>query len=267
MTTHKESFETLLLEKDSEAKIWTLTINRPESLNALNEKVLTELELFLKNLHQEKESRPRCLILTGSGEKAFVAGADIVAMSKMNPKEAEEFGRLGQKVTLMMEKINIPLIAALNGHALGGGLELAMSADLIYATNSALLGLPEVTLGLIPGFGGTQRLERLVGRQQAKELIYSAKKIKGPEAKRIGLVLELFDTQKELRDHCFQMAKTIAQNSPLGVGTAKKVMFKGNDCPIAEGLNIELEQFAALFSSKEKVEGMTAFIEKRKPQF
>lgn len=261
------NYSSLKIELLAEERLAILQINRPLALNSLNSQVLQELEDFLKSFHQNRGDLYRGLILIGSGDKAFIAGADIKEMSEMNIQSAEEFGALGQRVGLLIEKLSVPVIAAVNGHALGGGLEMALSCDFIYATKNASFGLPEVKLGLIPGFGGTQRLARIVGRNRAKEMIYSGKRISAEEAKQIRLVLEIVETRDELIALCKAKFKEIIGNSPLAVATAKKVINAGNDLPIQEGLGIELDQFANCFNSPERAEGIQAFIEKRSPRF
>ena len=259
-------FETLSLEKTGDFA--SLTINRPEKLNALNLQVLGELEACLTSLREEALGLAiKGLILTGAGERAFIAGADIKEMADMDSEKARTFGELGQKVTLMLESLPIPVIACVNGHALGGGCEMAMGCDFIYATESAVFGQPEVKLGLIPGFGGTQRLARLVGRQRAREIIYSGRMVLAPEALQIGLVLKLFPTQKELMQAAFQGLEAISKASPLAVATAKKVINQGCDLTVEQGLSEEASQFSAIFNSRDMREGTRAFVEKRPPQF
>ncbi len=256
-------FETLSLEKSK--NFVTLEINRPEKLNALNLQVLKELEACLTSL--QKEASLRGLILTGAGDRAFVAGADIKEMAAMDSERAHAFGVLGQKVTLMLENLSIPVIACVNGHALGGGCEMAMSGDFIYATENAVFGQPEVKLGLIPGFGGTQRLARLVGRQRAREIIYSGRMVSAQEALQMGLVLKLFPTKEALVEAAFQSLETISKASPLAVATAKKVINRGCDLTVEQGLELEAAQFSAIFNSQDMREGTRAFVEKRPPQF
>lgn len=260
------NYETILIEIEN--GIGKITINRESKLNALNAQVLKELKDLLETIHvQDKNYSLRGLILTGAGEKAFIAGADISEMNGMSTSEAEAFGKLGQDVSLLFEKLHIPVIAAVNGFALGGGCEMAMSCDFIYATESAVFGQPEVKLGLIPGYGGTQRLARLIGRNHAKEIIYSGRNVKAEEAVSLGLVTKLFANKDELMAGVENTFSKILRNSPLAVGASKKVMNMGNDLTVEQGLGCELQQFAEIFSSDDMKEGTAAFMEKRAPEF
>ena len=256
---------TIKYEKVGEFGI--LSINRPTKLNAINSEVMTELKEFLTELHKETTFATKGLILTGEGDKAFIAGADIQEMSDMNPSDAYTLGQLGQQVTLLFETLRIPVIACVNGFALGGGCEMAMSCDFIYATANAMFGQPEVKLGLIPGFGGTQRLSKIVGRNIAKELMFTGRNIDASEAESIGLVLRIFETKHEMINEAMKTLKLIAKNSPFAVANAKKVMNEGIDLTIAEGLQLEKRQFSATFSSEDMREGTRAFLEKRTPVF
>lgn len=244
-----------------------LTINRPDNLNALNATVFNEIKLVVAELKNKPIGTIKGMILTGEGEKAFIAGADIKAMLNMSVKEAYDFGELGQSVTLQFENLPFPIIACVNGFALGGGCEVAMSCDFIYATKSAVFGQPEVKLGLIPGFGGTQRLAKLIGRNLAKELVYTGKNMTAEEAKACGLATKLFDSKEEMIISAKETIKLIAKNSPYAVSIAKKVMNNGNDLTVPEGLQVELDQFSNVFSSYDMKEGAKAFVEKRKPEF
>jgi len=259
------SYECIKAEIKDE--IFYLTLNRPQKLNALNRQVLSELKDFLTSVLEEKDLSAKGMIFTGEGEKAFIAGADIAEMSGMNVTEAYEFGKLGQEVTLLLEQMPFPVIAAVNGFALGGGCELAMSCDFILATTNALFGQPEVKLGLIPGFGGTQRLENLIGRQRAKEIIFSGRNVKLDEAVLLGLVFKVFNTKDELIKGAIDMLASFNVNSPNAVRLAKKVMNEGNDLSIPQGLQKELEQFSAIFSSADMREGTAAFVAKRPAKF
>ncbi|WP_127714951.1 enoyl-CoA hydratase/isomerase family protein [Halobacteriovorax sp. HLS] len=257
-------FETITFEvKDG---FGVLTINREKSLNALNSLVHIELRDCLSVL-KDNDLKLRGMILTGAGEKAFIAGADIVEMSEMTSDEAYDFATLGQENTLLMEELPFPIIACVNGFALGGGCEMAMSCDFIYATESAVFGQPEVKLGLIPGFGGTQRLSKLIGRARAKEVMYTGRNILIDEAKEVGLVVKVFKTKEEMISGAMETLKKISFNSPLAVGLAKHVMNAGNDLTNVEGLEIEARQFGEIFGSEDMKEGTTAFVEKRKPVF
>lgn len=254
------SYQNILLE--SEDKIAIITINRPQSLNALNSTTISELSTALGEV--EQNSDVRVVILTGSGEKAFVAGADIKEFSDFGTEAAEKLARDGQQNLFdKIENLKKPVIAAVNGFALGGGLELAMACHIRYASDNAKLGLPEVTLGLIPGYGGTQRLPKLVGKGLANEMIFSAKMITADRAKETGLVNEVF-SQEELLSKTKELAQTISKNSPMAISKAIAAV---NLSDTAEGFENEIKAFGALFEMDDKKEGVTAFLEKRKPTF
>jgi enoyl-CoA hydratase len=208
----------------------------------------------------------RVVILTGEGDKAFVAGADIAAMKAMNSTEALAFSRLGHDTLGMIENLHQPVIAAVNGFALGGGLEIALACDFIYASEKAKLGVPEVTLGIFPGFGGTQRLPRLVGKGRAKELIFAGGMIDASEAYTLGIVNKVFPADKFMEE-VSKIARTIAQNGPVAVSMAKSSVNAGYDVGGAEGEAIEITAWANAFATHDQKEGMGAFLEKRKPQF
>ncbi len=243
-----------------------LTIDREKKLNALDVEVLMELRDFLEELMTKKLSI-KGLIFTGAGSKAFIAGADIASMSNMEEKDGEQFASLGQQVTLLFEALPIPVIACVNGYALGGGCEMALACDFIYASENALFGLPEVGLGLIPGFGGTQRLENVVGRNFAREMIYTGRSINAHEARERGLVNQVFSDKEALIEAGKKCLKEIMQKSPHAIKVAKKVMNRGNDLTVEEGLSIERQKFGSIFSSYDMKEGTKAFVEKRKPEF
>lgn len=246
--------------KDS---IGYVTINRPKAMNALNTEVLRELyDVFTKI---DKDADVRAVILTGEG-RAFVAGADIAEMYKLNAIEGREMMIEGHKVMNLIEKIETPVIAAVNGFALGGGCELAMACDIRLASEKALFGQPEVGLGIIPGFGGTQRLSRLVGKGMAKYLILSAKNIKADEAYRIGLVQKLI-APEELMAEAEKLAKKIAGNAPIAVATAKTAINTGYDMDLKSASDFEINVFTVAFGSEDKKEGMGAFLEKRPAEF
>lgn len=244
-----------------------ITINRPTKLNALNIELLNELKELLVEIKKDELFLIKGLIVIGSGEKSFIAGADIAEMSEMTPSDAYTFGQLGQQVTLLFESLQVPVVACVNGFALGGGCEIAMSCDFIYATNSAVFGQPEVKLGLIPGFGGTQRLAKLIGRNHAKEMIYSGRNVKADEAYKLGLVIKIFETKDQMFEEACNTLKVITLNSSFAVSIAKKVMNEGLDLTITEGLQLEKRQFSAIFSSEDMREGTKAFIDKRVPHF
>jgi enoyl-CoA hydratase len=248
---------------DFEDALAILTIDRPKALNALTSQTLQEMELALRSLGNH--SQLRALIVTGAGEKAFVAGADIAEMVDFSPAQAREFAGLGHRVFHSMESLSVPTIAV-NGFALGGGCELALCCDLIYAAEKARFGLPEVGLGVMPGFGGTQRLTRAVGRMRAKEMIFSGEMIDAQKAREIGLALEVVPGDK-LLEHCRAVASKLAKKSPLGLANAKRVIEYGADGDLRSANELERQAFAMLFGSEDQREGMKAFLEKRPPVF
>ena len=256
------SEEFVLLEKTP--PLATITINRPKALNALNSTVLKELDEILDRVNEDDEIR--VVIVTGAGEKAFVAGADIAEMSGMTPLEGSNFSRLGQLVFKKVEELKKPVIAAVNGFALGGGSELALACDFIYASENAKFGLPEVTLGIMPGFGGTQRLPRLIGKGRAKELIFTGKMISAAEAYEIGMVNKVVPPD-QLMDAVKDVANQIAKNGPIAVSIAKGLVDVGYDIPLDDGCIMESKSFGVCASTEDKHEGMKAFLEKRKPVF
>lgn len=260
-----KTFETLICEVKEE--ILHLTLNRPDKLNALNEQVLLELKEVLSTLINDQSFSVKGVLFTGAGDKAFIAGADIKGMSQMSAQQAETFGALGQDVSEMFEALPIPVVACVNGFALGGGCEMAMSCDFIYATESAVFGQPEINLALIPGFGGTQRLTRFVGMARAKELIYTGRNIKASEAKEYGLVQELFANKEEMIAAALKFFSIIKKKSPVIVAQCKDVIQKGEALDIHQGLLIERRGFRAVFETEDKSEGLAAFLEKRQPQF
>ena len=237
-----------------------ITISREKALNALNSQVLDELNETLDAVNLEEV---RCLILTGAGAKSFVAGADIGEMSTLTKAEGEAFGKKGNDVFRKLETFPIPVIAAVNGFALGGGWEISMSCDIRICSDNAVFGQPEVGLGITPGFGGTQRLARLVGPGMAKQMIYTARNIKADEALRIGLVNAVY-TQDELMAAAEKMAAGIAKNAPIAVRNCKKAINDGLDADMDEAIVIEEKLFGDCFESYDQKEGMAAFLEKRK---
>jgi enoyl-CoA hydratase len=255
-------YKNLLVEVED--GIALVTINRPTVLNALNEETLRELQGALKEVAGRNDVR--AVVLTGEGDKAFVAGADIAAMKEMNPREAFSFSRLGHDTLGMIENLTKPIIAAVNGFALGGGLEIALACDFIYASETAKLGVPEVTLGIFPGFGGTQRLPRLIGKGRAKELIFTGGMIDASEAYTLGIVNKVFPADK-LMEEVFKTARTIAQNGPVSVSIAKASVNAGYDEGCIEGEALEMTAWANAFATHDQKEGMGAFLDKRKPQF
>lgn len=239
-----------------------IKINKPQSLNALNKDIISELSDAFSALDSDKNCR--AIILTGEGEKSFVAGADIKEFPTMDSTKAQEMAKSGQEMLFnKIENLSKPVIAAVNGFALGGGLELAMACHIRYASENAKLGLPEVTLGLIPGYGGTQRLPQLVGKGMANEMIFSAKMISAQKAKEIGLVNEVYSSE-ELLEKCEILAGTIAKNSPLAI---EKAIVAVNLSGTESGFTTEINSFGELFDLEDKKEGIAAFLEKRKPNF
>ena len=243
-----------------EGQIGIITINRPKALNALNSAVLDELDKTLDAVDQEAI---RCLILTGAGEKSFVAGADIGEMSTLTKAEGEAFGKKGNDVFRKLETFPIPVIAAVNGFALGGGCEISMSCDIRICSENAVFGQPEVGLGITPGFGGTQRLARLVGTGKAKEMIYGARNIKAEEAYRIGLVNNVYPAE-ELMPAAKKLASTIARNAPIAVRNCKRAINEGIQVDMDQAIVIEEKLFGSCFETCDQKEGMNAFLEKRK---
>ncbi len=242
----------------------TVTVNREKALNALNADVLKELKACFDAISEDPEVR--VAIITGAGDKAFIAGADIAAMHRMSVAEASEFGKLGHATMNSIDRCRKPVIAAVNGFCLGGGLELALSCDFIYASEKAKLGLPEVGLGLYPGFGGTQRLGRLVGKNIAREVIFTARILSAQEGLDLGVVNRLCKPE-ELMAAAKATAAEIAKKGPVAVQAAKKVIHDGFDRSLKEGLQLELEDFPKLFSSEDMKEGLGAFLEKRQAVF
>ena len=243
-----------------EGQIGIITINRPKALNALNSAVLDELDKTLDAVDQEAI---RCLILTGAGEKSFVAGADIGEMSTLTKAEGEAFGKKGNDVFRKLETFPIPVIAAVNGFALGGGCEISMSCDIRICSENAVFGQPEVGLGITPGFGGTQRLARIVGTGKANEMIYGARNIEAEEAYRIGLVNNVYPAE-ELMPAAKKLASTIARNAPIAVRNCKRAINEGIQVDMDQAIVIEEKLFGSCFETCDQKEGMNAFLEKRK---
>ncbi|MBA2661810.1 MAG: enoyl-CoA hydratase/isomerase family protein [Bradymonadaceae bacterium] len=243
--------------------IVVVTINRPEKLNALSPDVIADLHGAAELLAERTDLR--VVILTGAG-RAFVAGADIAAMAGFSPNEAHAFGRAGHAALDALSALPVPVIAAVNGFALGGGLELALACDLIYASEKAKFGLPEVTLGIIPGFGGTQRLGRVIGWQAARELVFTGATISAQKAQTLGLAVEIF-APEALLDGVLEIARAIAARGPLAIRAAKDVMRRGSELPLDEANQLEQGGFSGLWESTDRLEGMTAFLEKRAAAF
>lgn len=255
------------IKLEIQENIALVTISRENKLNALNAEVLGQLKAILLQLKVMPRKDLYGVILTGEGDKAFVAGADIAELATLNPQEALEVSYLGQEVSNLLEHFNRPVIAAVNGHAMGGGLEMALSCDMIYLTQNALLALPEVKLGLIPGFGGTKRLAGLIGLMKAKEIIFSGRIIKADEAKELGIVLKVFETKSQMIEFSKQWLKDIAKNSLVAIASAKKSLQEGYYSTTASALQNEAEYFSQLFATADMLEGTKAFMDKRVPQF
>lgn len=238
-----------------------LTIDRQNALNALNGDIINELEQVLDAVSLENT---RCLILIGAGEKSFVAGADIGEMSTLTKADGEIFGLKGNAVFRKIETFPLPIIAAVNGFALGGGCELAMACDIRIAAENAVFAQPEVSLGITAGFGGTQRLSRIIGLGKAKELLYTTSKIRAEEALRLGLVNAVYP-QNQLMDECIKMAEKIAQNAPIAVRATKKAINEGIHLDMDTAIGIEAELFGSCFETLDQKNAMKAFIEKLKP--
>ncbi len=245
-------------------RIGIITVNRPKVLNALNEDTVGELFSAVKEFDSNKDIR--VVVITGAGEKAFVAGADISGFPAMGKEGALKFAEAGHQLMNAIEASTKPVIAAVNGYALGGGTELALACDFIYASDNAVFGLPEVSLGIFPGFGGTQRLNKVVGMARARELIYTGRKIKADEALRIGLVNKIVP-QADLINEVTKAVQEIMANGPNAVALVKHVVNSGATLPLAEGLEIEKAKFAECFLMPDMKEGVTAFLEKRKAKF
>ena len=251
--------ETILL--NTEGHVATITINRPKALNALSTQVLTELNEALDQVNENKDVY--CVIITGAGDKSFVAGADIAEMKDKSVEEAAVYGKFGNEVFRKIETFRCPVIAAINGFALGGGCELAMSCDIRLAADTAVFGQPEVGLGITPGFGGTQRLARLVGAGIAKEMIFGARNIKADRAYAINLVNAVYPLE-ELMGAALKMANGIAKNAPIAVAYSKQAINKGLQTDIDGGIEIEVEEFSNCFATEDQTYGMTCFLEKVK---
>lgn len=242
-------------------QVGLITINRPEALNALNSAVLMEIDLVLDQVDLEDT---RCIIVTGAGEKAFIAGADVTEMSAMDEDQARVFGEFGNAIFRRIESLPIPVIAAINGYALGGGNELALSCDIRICSENAVFGQPEAGLGITPGFGGTQRLARVIGStSKAKEVLFTCRNIKAEEAKEIGLVSAIYPSES-LMEEAIKMANRIASQAPIAIRNIKKAVNEGLDLPIEDAIQLEVDLFSACFSSEDQKEGMQAFLEKRK---
>ena len=256
------SYENIIFEIDE--KVAVIKFNRPKSLNAINTDVLAELSDALSKIEHDGEIG--ALLLTGEGDKSFVAGADISQMVNLSPIQLRKFSRDGQEVLFSLEELAIPVIACVNGFALGGGTEIAMACDFIYASENAKFGQPEITLGVIPGFGGTQRLSRLVGKAMAKELCMTGVIISAQEAKEIGLVNKVFPPDA-LWEESLKVARGMAEKGKVSMRATKRCIDRGYDVDMHSGSYMESDAFALCMASPDGKEGMTAFLEKRKPTF
>lgn len=255
------SYQTLLFESDDATA--TITLNRADKHNALSALLLSELLGLLRTL-EASHARPRAVVLTGAGDKAFAAGADVEEMRGMNVSEAYAFSALGMTVADTLERCSFPVIAAVQGFALGGGCELALAADFVIAAENAVFGQPEVKLGLMPGFGGTQRLTRRLGLGRARQLLYTGDSIKAAEAKSLGLVNEVVP-KADLLTRAKTVAERIAKNAPLAVAATKRTVNTGSDVDLRTGTELESRAFAALFDSEDAKTGLDHFLEKRGP--
>jgi enoyl-CoA hydratase len=256
------AYDNILFQVDQ--GIATITFNRPKALNALNQALLEELSRGLDAIAADEDIR--VLILTGAGEKAFVAGADITELATFTVLQAKVFSRAGHAILAKLQELPIAVIAAVNGFALGGGSEIALACDFIYAAENAKFGLPEITLGLIPGFGGTQRLPRLIGPSRAKELIFTGKMISAAEAAQIGLVNKVFPPAA-LMDEALKTARDIAAKGRVSLREAKQAVDRGLNTDLSTGCSIEIDAFALTLASADAREGTAAFLEKRKAAF
>jgi enoyl-CoA hydratase len=253
-----------LVGSERRGEVALLSLSRPEQLNALSSQMLEALAARIGEV--AADASVRALIVTGAG-RAFAAGADIAEMQRMTPHEALAFSRLGHDTFAALEALPVPVIAAVNGFALGGGLELALACDWIYAARRARLGQPEVNLSLIPGFGGTSRLPRRVGPGWARELVLSGEPIDAESAERIGLVNRVFDDEAALLEGALATGRTLAKKGPLALARAKRVLLEGQDADVRLAHALEQQAFAALFASEDRGEGLAAFVEKREPRF
>ena len=245
-------------------KIGIVTVNRPESLNAMNKDVVIEFISKIEGLLSEGDIR--VIIITGSGEKAFIAGADIKLMQKMNKSEAYEFANLGHKLANTIENSDKPVIAAVNGFALGGGSEIALACHIRVASDNAVFAQPEVKIGLLPGWGGTQRLPRIIGKGLANELIITGRNVDAQEALEIGLVNRVV-SKEELINTCVDIAQLIIKNSPNAISESIKLINLSSGTELNKGLSNEAEEFSELFETQETTEGLTSFVEKRPPKY
>lgn len=247
-----------------EEQIATITFNRPKVLNALNEASLKEFSHAIDKVAGDEDIR--VLILTGAGDRSFVAGADITEFLKFNALKAKIFSEMGHGIVSKLQELPIPVIGAVNGFALGGGCEVVIACDFIYASENAMFGLPEINLGIIPGFGGTQRLPRIIGKNRAKEMIFTGKMISAAEAQTMGLVNKVY-VQNQLMDEVLKVAKIIVSKGKVSLRAAKQAINTGVDVDLKTGCRIEIDAFAVCLASPDAKEGIKAFLEKRPPDF
>jgi len=257
-----KKYDSIIVKKE-EAVGW-ITLNRPHRLNTLTSEMIDELHAALNDFEADKEIR--CIVITGAGDKAFSAGADVTAFTGLTPSTAAEAAAKGQGLFSRLEKMGKPVVASLNGYALGGGLEMASACDFRLASENAELGQPETNLGLIPGWGGTQRLVRLIGLARAKEIIMLAGRISAEEAVKIGLVNKVVPRDK-LHEETVVLAKKLAEGPPVALRLAKEALNFGTQVPLDIGLKLEAEAFGIVLSTKDVMEGVSAFMSKRKPEF
>lgn len=256
------AFNNIILTVD--AGVATITFNRPKALNALSRDLLGEFGRAVDEIAEDESIR--VLVLTGAGDKAFIAGADINELATFSTLQAKAFSEEGHDIIGRLQRLPIPVIAAVNGYALGGGTEMALACDFIYASENAMFGLPEISLGLIPGFGGTQRLTRLIGSNRAKELIFTGKMVNVDDAQKFGLVNRICPPETLLSE-VLKTARLIAAKGKVALRAAKQVINSGSDSDLATGCRIEIDAFAICMASEDAVEGTRAFLEKRPPQF
>ncbi len=260
--TEPRSLQTLLLDRDAE--VATITLNRPDKLNALSTELLAELRDLLAELNGDLASRPRAAVITGAGERAFASGADVEQMAGMSSRDALALAELGTRTFESMERCSFPIIAAVRGFALGGGFELALAADFVIAAENAVFGLPETKLGLIPGFGGTQRLARRVGVARARQMVFTGDSVKALEAKALGIANEVVP-KEEVVERAQAIARRIAKNGPLAVGSAKRVINTGVHPTLSSACALESQAFSALFDSEDGRHGLQQFLAKLGP--
>ncbi len=245
----------------------TLTLNRPDKHNALSVQILKNLKELIKSLIQNKELKPRALFIKGEGDKSFCSGADISELVSMDTQDAYNYSLLGQHVTLLIERLPFPVFALVNGFTFGGGFEIALACDYIFSTPISSFAFPELKLGLIPGFGGTQRLSRILGRQKAKDIIFTGKAFTAQSLFDLGLIYQICSSPMEMEKSALLKVEEMKDSSPTALHIAKKVINLGLEMSFLEGLNLEMEEFSELFKTFDKKEGLEAFQEKRAPHF